>query len=212
MVISEQKEVIKNILEKKGYQASLIFGITGSGKTEVYLQLIENFLNNSKSQALILVPEINLTPQLENRFHKRFPSKKLVSLHSHLTDVERLDNWRKAKSGEADIIIGTRLAIFTPIPFLKVIIIDEEHDMSFKQQEGFKYHARDIALVRAKNVNIPIVLGTATPSLESWHNATRIDFKYNFLKLTQRAVKDAQLPEVRTVLVDDKKSMDFRKT
>ena len=201
---SEQKEVIKSVLKKEGYQASLIFGITGSGKTEVYMQLIEKFLNNSESQALILVPEINLTPQLENRFHKRFPGKKLVSLHSYLTDVERLDNWRKAKSGEADIIIGTRLAIFTPIPFLKIIIIDEEHDASFKQQDGLRYHARDVAMVRAKNINIPIVLGTATPSLESWHNATRVDFKYNFLKLTQRAVKDAQLPEVKTVLVDDK--------
>jgi len=194
---AEQKVVIKAILKKRGYQASLIFGITGSGKTEVYMQLIGHMLRESKSQALILVPEINLTPQLENRFRTRFPNKKLVSLHSHLTDIERLDNWRKAKSGEANIVIGTRLAIFTPMPFIKIIIIDEEHDMSFKQQDGLRYHARDVALVRAKNINIPIILGTATPSLESWHNATRTDNKYNFLKLSFRAVKNASLPEIK---------------
>jgi len=201
---SEQKAVIKAITKKQGYQASLIFGITGSGKTEVYMQLIEHILLESESQALILVPEINLTPQLENRFRTRFPNKKLVSLHSHLTDIERLDNWRKAKSGEANIVIGTRLAIFTPMPFIKIIIIDEEHDISFKQQDGLRYHARDVALVRAKHMNIPIVLGTATPSLESWHNATRTDNKYNFLKLSFRAVKNAALPEIKTVLVNDK--------
>jgi len=200
----EQKSVINAITKKGGYQASLIFGITGSGKTEVYMRLIEYILKESQSQALILVPEINLTPQLENRFRTRFPNQKLVSLHSHLTDIERLDNWRKAKSGEASIIIGTRLAIFTPMPFIKLIIIDEEHDMSFKQQDGLRYHARDVAMVRAKNINIPIVLGTATPSLESWHNATRIDNKYNFLKLNYRAVKNASLPEIKTVLVNDK--------
>jgi primosomal protein N' (replication factor Y) len=201
---TEQKVVINAITKKRGYQASLIFGITGSGKTEVYMQLIEHILKESKTQALILVPEINLTPQLENRFRTRFPNKKLVSLHSHLTDIERLDNWRKAKSGEASIVIGTRLAIFTPMPFLKIIIIDEEHDMSFKQQDGLRYHARDVGIVRAKNINIPIVLGTATPSLESWHNSTRIDNKYKFLKLSYRAVKNASLPEIKTVLVNDK--------
>ncbi len=200
----EQKSVINAITKKKGYQASLIFGITGSGKTEVYMQLIKHILQESKSQALVLVPEINLTPQLENRFRTRFPNQKLVSLHSHLTDIERLDNWRKAKSGEARIVIGTRLAIFTPMPFIKIIIIDEEHDISFKQQDGLRYHARDVAMVRAKNINIPIVLGTATPSLESWHNATRIDNKYNFLKLNYRAVKNASLPEIKTILVNDK--------
>jgi len=201
---NEQVSVIKNILRKKGYQSSLVFGVTGSGKTEVYIQLIKNILKDLKSQALILVPEINLTPQLENRFRERFPGEKIVSLHSYLSDIERLDNWRKAKSGESRIIIGTRLAIFTPMPFLKIIIIDEEHDTSYKQQDGLKYHARDVAMVRAKNKDIPIVLGTATPSLESWHNANRIDNKYNFLKLKHRAVKNALLPEIKTVLVDDK--------
>lgn len=200
----EQTSVIEKILNKQGYQASLIFGITGSGKTEVYMQLIENILKKSGGQALILVPEINLTPQLESRFYQRFPNKKIVSLHSHLTDIERLDNWRKAKSGESDIVIGTRLAIFTPIPDLKIIIIDEEHDNSFKQQDGLRYHARDVAMVRAKNKNIPIVLGTATPSLESWNNATRKDNKYHFFKLSNRAVKNSSLPEIKTVLVNDK--------
>ncbi len=174
---NEQKIILKAILSKENYQASLIYGITGSGKTEVYMQLIKNILKQQNSQALILVPEINLTPQLENRFHLRFPNKELVSLHSHLSDIERLDNWRKAKSGEARIVIGTRLAVFTPMPFLKIIILDEEHDISFKQQDGLKYHARDVAMVRAKNTNVPIVLGTATPSLESWHNANRKDNK-----------------------------------
>ena len=201
---NEQKIALKAILSKENYQASLIYGITGSGKTEVYMQLIKNILKQQNSQALILVPEINLTPQLENRFHLRFPNKELVSLHSHLSDIERLDNWRKAKSGEARIVIGTRLAVFTPMPFLKIIILDEEHDISFKQQDGLKYHARDVAMVRAKNTNVPIVLGTATPSLESWHNANRKDNKYNFLKLTHRAVKNATLPKIQTVLVNDK--------
>ena len=201
---NEQRIVLKAILSKKNYQASLIYGITGSGKTEVYMQLIKNILKQKNSQALILVPEINLTPQLENRFHLRFPNKELVSLHSHLSDVERLDNWRKAKSGEARIVIGTRLAVFTPMPFLKIIILDEEHDISFKQQDGLRYHARDVAMVRAKNTNVPIVLGTATPSLESWHNANRKDNKYNFLKLTNRAIKNAILPKIQTVLVNDK--------
>ena len=201
---NEQKIILKAILSKENYQASLIYGITGSGKTEVYMQLIKNILKQQNSQALILVPEINLTPQLENRFHLRFPNKELVSLHSHLSDIERLDNWRKAKSGEARIVIGTRLAVFTPMPFLKIIILDEEHDISFKQQDGLKYHARDVAMVRAKNTNVPIVLGTATPSLESWHNANRKDNKYNFLKLTHRAVKNATLPKIQTVLVNDK--------
>ncbi len=201
---NEQKSVIKAILQNENYQASLIYGITGSGKTEVYIQLIKNFLKQKESQVLFLVPEINLTPQLENRFRLRFPDKKLVSLHSHLSDVERLDNWRKAKSGEARILIGTRLSVFTPMPFLKLIIVDEEHDMSFKQQDGLRYHARDVAMVRAKNTNIPIVLGTATPSLESWHNANHKDNKYNLLKLTKRAIKEATLPQIETVLVNDK--------
>ena len=200
----EQKNVIKELLKIDNYQASLIYGITGSGKTEVYMQLIKNFLEYKNTQVLVLVPEINLTPQLENRFISRFPDKKLVSLHSHLSDIERLDNWRKAKSGEARILIGTRLSVFTPMPFLKLIIVDEEHDISFKQQDGLRYNARDVAMVRAKNTNIPIVLGTATPSLESWYNANYKDNKYNLQKLTNRAIKNSTLPKIDTILVNDK--------
>ena len=130
---------------------------------------------------MILVPEINLTPQLENRFRTRFPTKKLVSLHSHLTDIERLEIGEKQSQVKLGFIVGARSSVFLPFQNLGLIIIDEEHDHSFKQQDGLRYHARDVAMVRAKNSNIPIILGTATPSLESWHNATRIDNKYNFL-------------------------------
>lgn len=200
----EQQQAVDAIIKNKSFVPWLIHGVTGSGKTEIYMQLLQHFLVSNNSQALVLVPEINLTPQLEARFRGRFPEKKLVALHSHLTDVERLDHWRQAKSGEAQIVIGTRLAIFAPMPHLKLIIIDEEHDASFKQQEGLRYHARDVAMVRAKNNNVPIVMGTATPSLESWHNATQAHQKYQYLKLIDRAVPNAQLPDIQTLQVNDK--------
>jgi len=200
----EQQQAVDAIIKNKSFVPWLIHGVTGSGKTEIYMQLLQHFLVPNNSQALVLVPEINLTPQLEARFRSRFPEKKLVALHSHLTDVERLDHWRQAKSGEAQIVIGTRLAIFAPMPHLKLIIIDEEHDSSFKQQEGLRYHARDVAMVRAKNNNVPIVMGTATPSLESWHNATQPHQKYQYLKLIDRAIPNAQLPDIQTLQVDDK--------
>ena len=195
----EQIAAINQINKDKFFHPWLLFGITGSGKTEVYLNLIHNFLKGGDAQILVLVPEINLTPQLENRFHKRFPHTKIATLHSNLNTSERLANWRQARSGAAQIILGTRLAIYTPIKNLKLIIIDEEHDMSFKQQEGFKYHARDIALVRARNLNIPIVLGTATPSLESWLNTKSKDAKYKLLKLNKRAVAKASLPVIKII-------------
>ena len=195
----EQLSVINQINQKKSFNPWLLFGITGSGKTEVYLNLINSFLKEGDAQILVLVPEINLTPQLENRFCRRFPQTKIATLHSNLNTSERLSNWHQAKSGEAKIILGTRLAIYTPIKNLKLIIIDEEHDTSFKQQEGFKYHARDIALVRARNSNIPIVLGTATPSLESWLNTKSADAKYTLLKLNERAVTEASLPTIKYV-------------
>ena len=193
---AQQKDVLSALTEKKDNIAWLIHGITGSGKTEIYLQLLNKFVDNDQSQALILVPEINLTPQLEARFRLRFPDKILVTLHSHLSGIERLDNWRKAKSGEAQIVIGTRLAVFTPLPNLQLIIIDEEHDGSFKQHEGLRYHARDVAIIRAKYENIPIILGTATPALETWFNAKGEYAKYHYLELTQRAVKNAKLPSI----------------
>lgn len=181
------------------FSAWLLHGITGSGKTEVYMRLMQHVLQQGDAQVLVLVPEINLTPQLEARFRSRLSSFALVTLHSNLSEGERLQHWQLAQSGQAKIIIGTRLSVFTPLPNLKLIIIDEEHDSSFKQQDSMRYHARDVALVRAKRLNIPVVLGSATPALESWHNATASSTKankYNLLSLNQRAVTAAQLPQV----------------
>lgn len=170
---AQQRMVIDTIREAgdTGYHAWLLHGVTGSGKTEVYLRLTETQLQHSR-RVLVLVPEIGLTPQLVGRFAKRFPQSSLAVLHSGLTDSERLSAWRAAHSGRAQLVIGTRSAVFAPIPDLGLIIVDEEHDASFKQQEGgFRYSARDLALVRAHALDVPIVLGSATPSLESLHNA-----------------------------------------
>ncbi|RRV16321.1 primosomal protein N' [Pseudomonas saudiphocaensis] len=167
----------------EGFQAFLLAGVTGSGKTEVYLQLIHEVLKAGK-QALILIPEINLGPQTLARFEQRFNAR-IALLHSNINDRERLDAWLAARDGEADIIIGTRSALFTPMKNPGLIILDEEHDASYKQQEGLRYHARDLAIVRARQENLPIVLSSATPSLESLHNA-HIG-RYALLKLTQRA-------------------------
>jgi primosomal protein N' (replication factor Y) len=199
---SDQQKALHSILESnQKFAPWLLYGITGSGKTEVYIRLIEEALKKEHAQVLVLVPEINLTPQLERRFRSRFEKFTLVTLHSHLTDNERLTNWRLAKEGIAQIIVGTRLSIFTPMPHLSFIIIDEEHDTSFKQQEGLRYHARDVAIFRAKSENIPIVMGTATPSLETWFNATKTKDhkKFGFLKLTSRAVLDSKLPEIKCI-------------
>lgn len=161
----------------------LLAGITGSGKTEVYLSVLENVLATGR-QALVLVPEIGLTPQTITRFRERF-SAPVEVIHSALNDSERLAAWLKAQSGEAGIVIGTRSALFTPFKQLGVIVIDEEHDSSYKQQEGWRYHARDLAVWRAHHENIPIILGSATPALETLHNVRQ--GKYHQLKLTQRA-------------------------
>ncbi|CAG8864380.1 Primosomal protein N' [Pseudomonas fluorescens] len=165
------------------FHAFLLAGVTGSGKTEVYLQLIRETLEAGK-QALILIPEINLGPQTLARFEQRFNAR-IALLHSAVNDRERLDAWLAARDGEADIIIGTRSALFTPMKNPGLIIIDEEHDGSYKQQEGLRYHARDLALVRAHQENIPILLGSATPSLESLHNAHT--GRYGLLRMNQRA-------------------------
>ena len=191
------------------FKAWLLHGITGSGKTEVYIRLMQYVLQHTDlktngAQVLVLVPEINLTPQLEARFRSRLPNYPLVSLHSNLSESERLHHWQLAQSGAAKIIIGTRLAVFTPLPNLKLIIIDEEHDNSYKQQDSMRYHARDVALVRAKRLKIPVVLGSATPALESWHNATANlnapqPNKYSLISLNQRAVTAAQLPNIECI-------------
>lgn len=174
----------------------LLFGVTGSGKTELYTSLISQVLEQGK-QALLLVPEINLSPQLESLLRGRFPQHRVVCLHSGLNDGERLENWLLAQSGKAQVILGTRLAVFTPAPNLALIIVDEEHDSSFKQQEGLRYSARDVAIFRAKQTNVPVVLGSATPALESYHHA--LSGRYRMATLTQRAAGNAVLPSLRCV-------------
>ena len=154
-----------------GFASFLLDGVTGSGKTEVYLQIIRQVIADGR-QALVLVPEIGLTPQLVNRFAERF-GQTLAVMHSGLSDRERLQAWLLARNGVAPIVIGTRSAVFTPLKNPGIIIIDEEHDLSFKQQDGFRYHARDVAVWRARQLGIPIVLGSATPSFESLYNAER---------------------------------------
>lgn len=193
----EQKEALLAILNASDYACFLLQGITGSGKTEVYLQVVQAILEKKK-QVLILVPEIGLTPQLFTRFQRRFSPHDypIVLLHSGLNDTERWQAWSAAHTGEARIIIGTRSAIFTPIPQLGLIIVDEEHDASFKQQDGLRYSARDMAVMRAQMSQVPIVLGSATPSLETLHNAMKQ--KYTLLRLTQRAAK-AQSPTVQLI-------------
>lgn len=181
---TEQAMAVGAIHSEAGQFAPwLLDGITGSGKTEVYLSVLENVLAAGK-QALVLVPEIGLTPQTIARFRERF-SAPVEVLHSGLNDSERLGAWLKARSGEAAIVIGTRSALFTPFKDLGVIVIDEEHDSSYKQQEGWRYHARDLAVWRAHAEGVPIILGSATPALETLHNV-RIG-KYRQLKLTRRA-------------------------
>lgn len=174
-------EAINNLGDQFG--CFLLNGVTGSGKTEVYLQLIKRQLDAGK-QVLVLVPEISLTPQLLARFRRRI-SGCIVGLHSGLNDTERAHHWLLARNGQADVIIGTRSAIFTPLPDLGMIVIDEEHDASLKQQDGFRYHARDLSLMRAREIGCPVVLGTATPSLETLNNAHT--GRYTELNLTQRA-------------------------
>jgi primosomal protein N' (replication factor Y) len=190
---AEQRAVLDTIDIHSGFAAHLLHGVTGSGKTEVYLRLIERVLAAGR-QVLLLVPEINLTPQLESRVRARFPAAGVVSLHSELAEAARERNWRAAFAGEASIVLGTRLAIFTPMPHLGLIVVDEEHDPSFKQQDGMRYSARDVAVFRARQLGIPILLGSATPSLESWANAQ--GRRYKLLNLRERANPAAVLPAV----------------
>jgi primosomal protein N' (replication factor Y) len=192
---AEQRNIIENATGSS-FQVNLIYGITGSGKTEVYLRLIERVLTGNQ-QVLVLVPEINLTPQLTSRFASRFAGVGISLLHSGLAEGERLAHWLAAGNGTSRIVLGTRLAVFTPMPQLGLIIVDEEHDASFSQQEGLRYSARDLAVYRAQQRNIPIMLGSATPSLESWHNA-RLG-RYGLHRLTRRAVAGANLPKIEMV-------------
>jgi primosomal protein N' (replication factor Y) len=191
-----QQQAADAIGEAAGFTPFLLYGVTGSGKTEVYLQACARVLaRDAQAQILILVPEINLTPQLEGNIRARFPGLMLATLHSSLSEGERMLHWLAAHQGQARIILGTRLAILASLPHLKLIVIDEEHDPSYKQQEGLRYSARDLAVWRARQLSIPIVLGSATPSLESWHHAG--SGRYRRLELRERAVKDAVLPRVK---------------
>jgi primosomal protein N' (replication factor Y) (superfamily II helicase) len=175
----------------------LLHGVTGSGKTEIYLQAIRTALERGKS-AIVLVPEISLTPQTVERFKSRFAEmhEVVAVLHSHLSQGERHDEWHKIHSGRARIVIGARSAVFAPLKELGLIIVDEEHETTYKQEEAPRYHARDVAVVRAKIEKCAVVLGSATPSLESYHNATT--GKYELLTLTQR-VDDQRMPLIRIV-------------
>lgn len=198
---AEQVQVVQSILkEANGFKPWLLFGITGSGKTEVYIQILKTILSKKDAQALVLVPEINLTPQLEARFRSRLSEYPLVTLHSNLSESERLQSWQAANSGAAKIVIGTRLSVFAAMPHLKIIVIDEEHDGSYKQQDGMRYHARDVAIMRAKQLAIPVVMGSATPSLETWYLAKKQ--QYGLLHLKTRAVEHAQLPKIYCIDID----------
>ena len=202
----EQAQVLENIATHKG--PFLLFGNTGSGKTEVYLRAAQSQLaKDASAQILVMVPEINLTPQLESRFRERFAPQWgddcVVAMHSNLTPAQRLKNWLAAHNGHARIVLGTRMAVFASMPHLQLIVVDEEHDPSYKQQEGARYSARDLAIYRGQLENAKVILGSATPSLESWHHSrsatdTTQAGRYMRLHMPSR-VGDGALPFVRRV-------------
>jgi len=193
----EQRAALDAMLpQTPEFAPSLLQGVTGSGKTEVYLAAAQRMIAAGR-QVLLLAPEINLTPQLAERIAVSLPGARTVVLHSRLASGQRRDRWLAAASADAQLIVGTRLAVFTPLPHLGLIIVDEEHDESFKQQEGVRYHARDVAIYRARLRDIPIVLGSATPSLESYAQAKR--GRYRWLRLARRATVRKTLPQVRLV-------------
>ena len=200
----EQDQVVSLVSNKmnKGFQRYLLSGVTGSGKTEVYLRLVAKALEINKT-ALILVPEISLISQTERRFRARFGNK-IAVLHSALSNTERLDQWRQIKQNKASVVIGARSALFAPLQSLGIIIVDEEHDTSYKQESGLRYNARDLSVVRAQMNDIPVILGSATPSIQSYHNVCTK--KFEELKLENRVNKNP-LPEI--TLVDLKKHKDF---
>lgn len=191
---ADQLSAVAAVRKADGFAAFLLDGVTGSGKTEVYLHLIKDVIAAGQ-QALVLVPEIGLTPQLLTRFRSRLGIEPAL-LHSGLNDNERLTAWRRARSGEALLVVGTRSAVFTPLPRARLIVVDEEHDHSFKQQEGLRYSARDLAIVRAKHAQIPVIMGTATPTLEMLKHCN--DGNYQHLLLPQRA-GGAKTPVLRIV-------------
>lgn len=178
------------------FDTFLLLGITGSGKTEVYLSIAEEVVKLGR-KVLLLVPEINLTPQLEARVKSYFNGTPVLSLHSNLTNLTRVKNWLQLFEPGPLVVIGTRLSVLSPLPDLGLIVVDEEHDASYKQQEGLRYSARDIALIRARNAHCPVVLSSATPSLESLYHA--LNNRYHLLQLSQRADVRAQLPQISLI-------------
>jgi primosomal protein N' (replication factor Y) len=191
---SDQTNALAAIKTSSGFHPILLHGVTGSGKTEIYLQAVEHFLTTGKT-SLILVPEIGLTPQLVDRFAQRFPNQTAI-LHSSLTKRQRIDEWLRIYREEVPIVIGTRSAVFAPLQNLGLIVVDEEHETSYKQEDTPRYHARDTAVMRAKLSAATVVLGSATPSMESFHNAE--SKKYTYIALTTR-VEDRALPTVETI-------------
>src|SRR5262249_31944882 len=190
----DQSVALDSLRNANGFHALLLHGVTGSGKTEVYIRAADHFLASGKS-SLILVPEIGLTPQLTDRFSQRFP-RRIAILHSSLTKRQRMDEWLRIYAGEAPIVIGTRSAVFAPLENLGLIVVDEEHETSYKQEVVPCYNARDTAVMRAKLARAVVVLGSATPSMESFRNAEA--GKYKHLSLTTR-VEDRALPDVEIV-------------
>lgn len=209
---SEQQSVLDALLSttqstNEPPAPQLLFGITGSGKTEVYLHYLAQILQHDEcAQVLILVPEINLTPQFAQRLTERFGEQAVVSLHSGLNDGERLLAWWRAAYGHARVILGTRLSILAMIPNLRAIVVDEEHDPSYRQQDGIRYSARDVAIYRAHQLGIPIILGSATPSFETWQSAQ--SGRYGLHVLHQRASAGAQLPKVHLINTQQRHAHD----
>ncbi|MBU9370095.1 primosomal protein N' [Burkholderia multivorans] len=204
----QQAEALDAIRAARGFAPFLLHGVTGSGKTEVYLHALASLLDTRPdAQALVLVPEINLTPQFEAAFRARFAGTladdAIVTLHSGLAEGERARNWLAAHTGRARIVLGTRLAVLASLPTLALIVVDEEHEPAYKQQEGLRYSARDLAVWRAKHLDIPVVLGSATPSLESWWQAEQ--GRYTRLTMSRRAVADAVLPTVRLIDLEEER-------
>jgi len=193
---AEQLDAVAQLSSAAGFQPFLLYGVTGSGKTEVYLHTVEERLKRGE-QVLVLLPEINLTPAAQALYKERLAPHRVVVMHSNLAELTRTKAWFEAATGAADVIIATRLGVLTPLPRLGMIVVDEEHDPSYKQQDGMRYHARDLALMLAKQREVPIVLGSATPALESWLKADLGAYKR--LSLKNRAVLGASLPKVELI-------------
>ena len=194
---SQALKVLKEMSALNRFEMILLKGITGSGKTAVYLEWLRSILAVEKNQCLIMVPEINLTPQLEKIIKAVFVNEEVVVLHSNITPAKRNVAWWRIQTGIARVIVGTRLSIFAPIPHLKAIVVDEEHDSSYKQQEGFRYHARDLAIWRAMDCKIPVVLTTATPSSETWQKAKELKIKA--ITLQNKAKQGATLANLHLI-------------